>query len=1080
MMSNTSPHNNNWTELPFRGNTINDNISQITETHHDTTLHRNYPHLQTQHLFRELPFYSCTEYEIIVNCLTSHNKFLELLANNNLSNEIFRQLPEMKENFKCTYQTENSFQNLIKKHSSNSLKVFHQNIRSLNKNKLILKSFLDSLNCNFDLIFITETGNAQPNEIEEIFKNYKFYIDAPIAGKGSKGGAGILVNTNSFDSIEEIFENENLKHNCKCTNCKIENKWLKLKTKKNTYIAGSVYRHPNANSKHFIESLEKQLNKLDKKSTCIIAGDINIDLTKQQNSNVKMYLETLLEYNFLPYICIPTRITDNSATIIDHINVRIPVQQIHNKISSGNLINDISDHLPNYFIIDQEMNTTRERPLIRLYNEKNIKHFKRNIQQEPLLLPHPRSNNSNTLLAEFNFNLNRLLNKYFPLIRLSRKKFKEKKYITNEIKNMIKERNKLFNIYTNDRNTPNKKKWIDMRNKTNQAIKNSEIKLYKTQIDKHGNNCQAMWKTLNHILSKKNNKKTNINSLLVNQKLLTTQSDISEGLNNFFCNIGENLASHFDNIETNDFRKYLKQPANQSMYVHKILNKEITNHINQLDSKKSAGHDGFTAKFLKVSSPIIVDSLTEIFNNSISTGNYPDEMKIAKCIPIYKKGKRNDPSNYRPISILSTINKIFEKILYTRLYKYLTKFDILYNYQYGFRKNHSTIQALIEITDYLKTAIDEKKIVSGIFLDLTKAFDTVNHNILLAKLHNYGIRGVANDLLRSYLTNRYQYVSIGNTSSSKQPIKCGVPQGSVLGPLLFLIYINDIANCSKIGKIRIFADDTSAFVEGTKVNEVISNSEILMNDLNNWFKSNKLTLSTNKSCFILFRSAHTRLNEIPSVLNFGDSHINRENSVKYLGITLDENLNWNEHVQQVCKSLKSCFGTFYNVRNYLNLDQVRTIYYSLVYSKIKYALAVYGNTSNENIQLIQCLQNKLIKVLMKKNYRYPTYKLHNELNILKVEDLVDQEILTFVFNFINKKLPNVFSSYFKYRSENQQPQTRNIDNHLITPKPRTNCGEQTIRVKGALLWNKLPTSLTKLTNSKTFRKTWKESKPEYT
>ena len=140
-----------------------------------------------------------------------------------------------------------------------------------------------------------------------------------------------------------------------------------------------------------------------------------------------MYLETLLEYNFLPYICIPTRITDNSATIIDHINVRIPVQQIHNKISSGNLINDISDHLPNYFIIDQEMNTTRERPLIRLYNEKNIKHFKRNIQQEPLLLPHPRSNNSNTLLAEFNFNLNRLLNKYFPLIRLSRKKFKEKK-----------------------------------------------------------------------------------------------------------------------------------------------------------------------------------------------------------------------------------------------------------------------------------------------------------------------------------------------------------------------------------------------------------------------------------------------------------------------------------------------------------------------------------------------------------------------------------------------------------------------------------------------------------------------------
>ena len=640
-MSNPLPlSNKTWNELPFNNCTINETKLLTSQINHNRILNSNYPHIETKKLLNELPFQRCTDYEILVTCLSSNTKFLEQLENNNLSNNIIRQIPTLQENFSCNYQNEHSFQNVLKKHKPKSLKIFHQNIRSLNKNKLILKTYLDSLNCNFDLILLTETGNAKPDEIEEIFQNYKLYIDAPMIGKGSKGGAGILVNTSSFDYVEEIFENDNLKQKCNCTNCKIENKWLKLKSKNNSYIAGSVYRHPNGNTSHFIDSLEIQLNKLDKKSTCIMAGDINIDLIKQENKNVNLYLETLMEHNFLPLICIPTRITDISATIIDHINVRIPINHIHNKISAGNLINDISDHLPNFFIIDLEQTSTKERPLIRLYNEKNIKKIKRNIPNEPPLIPHPRSNDPNIILAEFTHNLNKLLNKYFPLVRISRKKFKEKKYITNEIKNMIKQRNKLYHIYLNDKNTQNKDKWITLRNKTNQAIKNSEIQYYKNQINNHGNNCQAMWKTLSHILSKKKNRNTNINSIVIDQKQLTNQLDISEGLNQFFCNVGENLASQFNNTDENDFKKYLSQPANQSIYIHKILNKEITKQINQLDSKKSAGPDGFTAKFLKLSSPIIVNPLTEIFNLSISTGIYPDELKIAKCIPIFKKGKK--------------------------------------------------------------------------------------------------------------------------------------------------------------------------------------------------------------------------------------------------------------------------------------------------------------------------------------------------------------------------------------------------------------------------------------------------------
>lgn len=1027
-----------------------------------------------------LPYYKCSDQQIIDNHSGQKEEFLKSLEANNLSKDIIEHTSTLLENFHCSYENESSFQKLTKKHNSNSLKIFHLNIRSINKHKLLLKHYIESLNCNFDLIFLSETGNAKTEEIEEIFINYIFFIDPPKQGRGSKGGSGILVNRNSFKSIEEIFEDDCLKNKCDCTNCIIENKWLKLKTTKNSYTIGSIYRHPGGNSTHFTKSLDTLLKKTDNKSTLILAGDVNINLLKQENKDVDIYLETLMEHNILPYICIPTRITDSSATIIDHINVRVPSKQIHTKISSGNLICDISDHLPNYFIMDSDINKSKDRPLIRIYSRKNIKRFKQNINNEPPLLPHPRSNDPNTLLTELTYNLNKLLNEYFPLTKISRKKYNEKFVMTKQIKSMIKKRNNLHNIYLRDRNDANKENWRIMRNQTTQAIRNLEIENYKNQIKEHGNNCQAMWKTLSHIIGNKKKKNTGINSLIINEKQVTNQDEITDGLNEFFCYAGENLDKQLEDTNENEFFRYLKAPVRQSIDMSKILTKEVLLQINKLELKKSAGHDGLNAKFLKLSIPLILIPLTYIFNVSMNTGIYPDELKIAKCIPIYKKGKKDDPSNYRPISVLSSINKIYEKLIHQRLYKHLIKYNVLYEYQYGFRENHSTTQALIEITDYLKSSIDEKKYVCGMFLDLSKAFDTVNHNILLKKLQHYGVRGTANTLLKNYLTNRLQYVSLGNTHSSKRSINCGVPQGSVLGPLLFLIYINDLAQCSSTGKIRIFADDTSAFIEGRIMKEIIANSENLMNSLNKWFIANRLTLSAGKSCFVVFKSPRSKPDFIPKALHFGKNTINKAKSVKYLGVTLEEHLGWSEHVQNVCNSLKKCFGIFYSIRDYISTKQIKTIYYSLVYSKITYALAVYGLTTKENLLQIQRLQNKLLKVLTKKHHMYSTNDLHNDLNILKVEDLVDQEILTFVSNFRNNKLPHKFNDKFKFRSNNQQTRTRNIENHLITPLTRTEYGEQTVSVKGPVLWNKLPNHLSTLTNTKAFRTKWKKSQLPYT
>ena len=757
---------------------------------------------------------------------------------------------------------------------------------------------------------LTETGNANIASIEACFTEYEFFLNPP---NRNKGGAGILVRKNCFSEINVIDEYEtNLI--CPCTKCEIESKFLRLKSQKLEIIVGAIYRHPDGKTTHFNEKWQNTFKNLKDNEICIVGGDINIDLININCEQVSNYLDNIMSVNMYPVIQAPTRFTDRSSTLIDHILVKLPAKYINNKVTAGNLIHDLTDHLPNFVFIDFTIPLILNRPYIRLLTKRKIASYKAKfLEIKPLL---SINNNEictpdvNNCFTDFIEHLGNIYNDNFPLTKLSRQKAKDylKPHITSGIRQSITDRNRLYKKYLENKSDYNYNKWKNKRNNVTNIIQAAEISHVKEQLNNRGNKSKSLWKLFGKILNNKQKGNTKVSKLNINGKTINNSHDISNAFNKFFCEIGPELASKID--VNNIFYNYMPSKIKDSIFLHIITLNEVKKEISKLDPKKSPGYDDVTAKFLQISEDLIATPLCQIFNMSMSSGIYPDKLKIAKVIPIYKKGSKSDVSNYRPISVLSCINKIYEKLLCKRLYKFLSIKKCLYKYQFGFRENHSTLQALIETVDNIKSDIDNNNIVCGIFADLSKAFDTVDHSILIKKIDYYGIRGVANELIDSYLTNRKQYVQVNGSKSEYLPITCGVPQGSVLGPLLFLLFINDIVYSCPAAKLVIFADDTSVFFSNKSIAQLIVQAELTLRQLMKWFEANRLTLNTSKSNFIIFRTIRRKIGDLPDKINICGKDVHITDKIKYLGVLIDEHLTWKYHITELRNSLRRYFPIF--------------------------------------------------------------------------------------------------------------------------------------------------------------------------
>ena len=564
--------------------------------------------------------------------------------------------------------------------------------------------------------------------------------------------------------------------------------------------------------------------------------------------------------------------------------------------------------------------------------------------------------------------------------------------------------------------------------------------MYSSKIfNEFKNNTKLIWRKLRELQNKPY--KTNSNyPIMIKDKLLTSNLDIANQFNNFYCNIAPSLDQKLRSTTKNPM-SYLTGDFVNSMSVPLVTEHDVVIAIKSLKNKKS-GSLHFPINIIKANAIHLSVPLALLFNQSVRLGLFPNCFKHANIIPIYKKGPKSEVENYRPISILNNFSKIFETLMKKNLLKYLQDNSIISDKQFGFQKGLSTFDPLNILTNDLFNALDNRMSSVCVFVDFSKAFDTVRHDILINKLNHYGIRGVVLEWFKSYLSDRTQSTSIHNVSSLPQKVSYGVPQGSVLGPILFLLFINDLPSIFSSFKSILFADDSSFYVIGPCLKSLIHQANSDLDKFYQWTLSNRLTVNLDKTKYMIVSNKNPKTLP-PLFLNFDT--ISRTRYHKILGIVIDQDLSFKEHINQLCIKLSHSFSLLYQLKDFVTINILRNLYYAHVHPHLIYCLPIWGSTYPTHLQPLFILQKKIIRIITLSNFNEHTEPLFKSTNILKLYDLIKYEIAGYMYR--NKNSPHFNRLTHAYNTRNR--------NSVITPRHSLHLFQNSLAFNGPKIYQSI-------------------------
>ena len=718
----------------------------------------------------------------------------------------------------------------------------------------------------------------------------------------------------------------------------------------------------------------------------------------------------------------------------------------------GILCTSISDHYAVFHVAGNAKTDHAQTGipvLIRNMGQRNIAKF---ISEMNMIDWQFVLNETDTAMAyrKFHEAISLKYNACFPYRRISKRYYKNKPWLSTALKESIKIKNKLYVKSKRSGNSEKVSYYKKYINKLNQLIRSAERKHFHDVLLEHKSNLKKSWQVIKTVINKR--KYTPVNTKFkVNGATTNDGNVIANRFNSFFVNVGTVLAKSISPTDKNPV-DYIQQDMISNLYFDPVTEQEIYK-ITDKFKDSAAGWDDLKSTMIKHIKESITTPLVHICNRSFETGIFPSELKIANVVPIYKSGDEMVFSNYRPVSVLPVFSKLLERLVYNRLISHINDNKLLYEYQFGFQKGKSTYLAIMMLVDKITEALDQGECVVGVFLDFSKAFDTVDHNILLQKLHKYGICGVELLWFEDYLSNRMQYVTYNNHKSSREKINCGVPQGSILGPILFLLYINDLASVSEFCFSVLFADDTNMFITGKDMNVLCRQLNEDLRNIQEWLQCNKLSLNVLKTHYMVFTPKNKVIGDIE--VNIHDVQIQRAYTTKFLGVQIDSKLTWKMHIEYTCKKLSKCVGILCKARKKLYKSTLISLYYSFAYPYFIYCNHVWGTNYPSCLERIYLIQKQLIRIITCSPFRAHTGPLYFANKILNVYDINDSIIGSFMYECLYGTIPEIFRNYFQRIADVHDHNLRNV-NDLYVPYGRLDIRKFSIKIAGANLWNSLP------------------------